>query len=806
MNTNEIKKQIATLGHYTISLCPEKIYINHQKSNKVICINRDDFTIGEVSDFNAVLNTKYYNVTQADSIIGIFNYDKNNKYLLVVSSSIIAAKFKEDYIYNINSINYIKINYQEKSPEEEKRMNNIRNFLSSKHFYYSNTYDISKSLESQDNNLDINNYLVNESLLNDFKKFHISKCFFSYLIYGYVGCKIDFDIMDMPGQNKKLDLIIIERNHKDYILFSEEIARQIRQIELLTVFKNDQKENCVFSTVIYVCNEIFYQNIKSEFNPYHPYIKKELDNYQKIICILNDIYITKKDNTFTDFIHKSNDLNNKVILVNQISKDWKPGLYFESNGNCMELISSYFQNVKYSQANIIWFIDINNNMVNRSYMNDKCFHAFIRIFWLAIQKQMNKLNWSINIGLFNEENKTNLNIKYRSIIDEYFKSLEMKKNLYDYKYRFLCQNVWEYCFNGSIYKSLKNSSVSPLNSKDSILSGCYANNIQNSFSKLNILCISWNVDDLPIEKNDYNINDLLTQNSLYNNKILPDIIFISLQKLVKLNNSNNEEDIKNLHKKRYALWANRIKSFIQNIYANIVYIPFKCIDYVGNCFISFIKYNLQPKIKYKDINFIKTEIDQGNKGDKGYTYLTFEYNGCNMSVSSVFLNSKSNNNNKRLQILKQILNTRINFGTKDGIGTLKDSKFFILLGDFNFRVELDYEPVKALISKNDYDQIINNDQFYKNKHLCNEFNLIGEGHILFNPTFKLRKDTNQYVDNKIPSYTDRIFYGKKNEIRNIYYGSINSINYSSHKPVVGAFEIIFSDTKASKMMLNKSAK
>ena len=121
MNTNEIKKQIATLGHYTISLCPEKIYINHQKTNKVICINREDFTIGEVSDFNAVLNTKYYNVTQADSIIGIFNYDKYNKYLLVVSSSIIAAKFKEDYIYNINSINYIKINYQEKSPEEEKR-------------------------------------------------------------------------------------------------------------------------------------------------------------------------------------------------------------------------------------------------------------------------------------------------------------------------------------------------------------------------------------------------------------------------------------------------------------------------------------------------------------------------------------------------------------------------------------------------------------------------------------------------------------------------------------------------------------
>ena len=97
-------------------------------------------------------------------------------------------------------------------------------------------------------------------------------------------------------ENKKLDLIIIERVHREYMLFTEEISRQLRQIELLTIYKCDQKENCTFSTVLYICNEIFYQNINSEFNPYHPFIKRELDNYQKIKCIRqnNDVKHTKQ--------------------------------------------------------------------------------------------------------------------------------------------------------------------------------------------------------------------------------------------------------------------------------------------------------------------------------------------------------------------------------------------------------------------------------------------------------------------------------------------------------------------------------
>ena len=64
------------------------------------------------------------------------------------------------------------------------------------------------------------------------------------------------------------------------------------------------------------------------------------------------------------------------------------------------------------QEKVIWFVDINNNMVKKEYMNEKCFNALIRILWIIIQKQMNNFNWNTNIGIFGAENKTNLGMKF----------------------------------------------------------------------------------------------------------------------------------------------------------------------------------------------------------------------------------------------------------------------------------------------------------------------------------------------------------------------------------------------------------
>lgn len=272
---------------------------------------------------------------------------------------------------------------------------------------------------------------------------------------------------------------------------------------------------------------------------------------------------------------------------------------------------------------------------------------------------------------------------------------------------------------------------------------------------------------------------------------MPDIVFVSLQKTVKLGNDNPNIPIE-IHKKRILSWYNIIKNNIQNIYSNCVYIPLKCVDFLGNCFISFIKYDLKTKIQLMDSKIIKSGIEPGNKGDKGFISLTFKYNGNYLSIASAYFNSNIFNNNYRLKLLKQLLNTKINVGM-NGEFAFKESQYWIILGDLNFRVELDYDPVIGLISKNNSHDILNNDQFYKSKHIDSDFNLICEGDIMFKPTYKFIKESNNYhnlkKNNKTPSYTDRVFHGNNKGINNLYYDSINNIKYSSHKPIVAAFEI-----------------
>ena len=134
MNSSIKEKKDVSLGHFTISVCPEKIYIKHHKSNKVIFISRIEFAISEVNNYDEVLNMKSYSDYQVDSILGIFNYDKSNKYLITVLKSKIAAKFKNAYIYNISNVGFIKINFAQENKEENMRINDIKNLLSSKIF------------------------------------------------------------------------------------------------------------------------------------------------------------------------------------------------------------------------------------------------------------------------------------------------------------------------------------------------------------------------------------------------------------------------------------------------------------------------------------------------------------------------------------------------------------------------------------------------------------------------------------------------------------------------------------------------
>ena len=797
------KKQNPSLGYYTIFETRDNVYIKHQKSSKVISMDRNFQKIYEVSDYNEVLNMKYVTNFLADSILGILNINKLNKYLIVVTSSKIAAKFKGSYIYNILKVRLVKITFFQETEEEQKCVKEINGLFSTRNFYYSNDYDLSLSLSMQEKNVQNSEYLINSSLLIPFQNFRVPKIFYSHVIFGYVGCKIDVDIKDLTnGTNRSVDLIIIERVYKKSLLVNDDIPQQLKQIEFITVYKNGENEKNIFFFIIYFSNELFYQNIKGIFNPYNDNIKEEINKYKKVICIINDIYIIQ-NNSITDFIHSNDELRNLIELTNLTSK-WKKNLFFESNENCDTYITSYLSNSKIEQEKVFWFIDINNNMINPKYCNDICLNAIVRIIWIAIQKQTNKLGWNTNIGLFHSQNNKNISVKYRDVVIPYYNDrTATKKYLYNPKIRNLIQVVYDFCFNGKFYNSknmflddknnifvIDYSANSSFNKNKSIYNFALNNETGVNYDKLSILCITWNVNNLSIEDNNLDITNLFTENILYQNKTIPDIIFIGLQEIIELSGPP-EELCKKDTTQKVLQWTEKISKYIENIYNNSVYIPVKVLDLVGIYFICFIKYELQTKLNLVDFNITKTGFD-GKYGNKGFITMTLKYDDSYISVSNVHFEAGEEKNEKRLENLKQLLNNSINLEENRKVN-FKNVDYWIILGDTNFRIEMDYNNVIDNIEKNNLNYLLKNDQFYKNKNSENDFNLINEENIKFNPTYKFIKGRNCYDNNqnklRTPSWTDRIFFVKKNGIKNVMYNSINSLFLSDHKPVVGVFEI-----------------
>ena len=148
-NQQSQKKANPPLNHYLILETRDKVYIKHQKSCKVVAIDRSFEKFYEVKDYDEVLNMKMVTTIQADSILGILDINKSNKYLIIVTSSKIAAKFRGSYIYNIHNVRLVKITFLKEAEDEEKCKKEITGLFSTRNFYYSNDYDLSLSLNMQ---------------------------------------------------------------------------------------------------------------------------------------------------------------------------------------------------------------------------------------------------------------------------------------------------------------------------------------------------------------------------------------------------------------------------------------------------------------------------------------------------------------------------------------------------------------------------------------------------------------------------------------------------------------------------------
>ena len=786
--------------YFKINETINEFYIRNNKNNKSIKIYKLD---RERENGNKDIIRTY----QADSIIGIYELNEK-KYLGIVTSSKIAAKIFNFYIFRIIKVELIKMSNNKETMSDIKLKEEIENIFSTQNFYYSNEYDLSLSLYSQNliNSYDFdgnnNNkkkleskYLINSDNLKYFVENNIPDCFYSIIIYGYVGCKIDVNLNEK--NDNIVDLILIERYYKKDIVVNKDIPEYFKQIEFICSFKNNYNNN-VFSFIFYVKSKSM--NNINDFMPFNNFVNGELDKYKNISCIVNNLNNYNQNFALKEKILNINlnFLNNKIKIID-FTSDWDKHLYFDTNNDSYNLISFYQnQSVDILQKNVILFLDINNYFSE----DDCCFNAYIRLMWKAIQKEINFLRLNIDIGLFDKNNNNYICNKFKEIIMKYHNDLdENKKPLYNNinrdQIQFKLNNYIINNKNDINYKDINKSKTFNLqknNNDYNIKNNEYQRNnsdrininAHTNSSKVKIMCITWNIAGISCNV-DYNITKLFTENIFYYKNEPPDIIVVGIQEIIKLSITSILSIVSN--QENVITWTTNIINTISKVFKGNEYYQLKCMDLVGIYLLVLVKKSLRKNVSLIDSNTTKTGV-YGTMGNKGFFTLTLKCFDSLISFGSGHFEAGQSKNEDRISTLIQLLNKSVNIN--DVEFTFKDIDFWIILGDLNFRIDLSYEDAISLIKDKKYDVLYSLDQFNtsrENYPFLKEY--IKEREINFEPTYKYVKGSNEYAYDedkvRVPAWTDRIFYCKNKNIKMLTYDTIKSIKYSDHRPVVGTF-------------------
>jgi hypothetical protein len=119
-----------------------------------------------------------------------------------------------------------------------------------------------------------------------------------------------------------------------------------------------------FSYICYESSESI--NNINVFVPFKIFLVEELNQFNNIVCIINNLTKGIKSKQLKDVILKYNKsfLNNKIDTID-FSNEWENALF--ENLNLENNIDCYSDNI-INQQNAFWFIDINNN----NFDNNRC--------------------------------------------------------------------------------------------------------------------------------------------------------------------------------------------------------------------------------------------------------------------------------------------------------------------------------------------------------------------------------------------------------------------------------------------------
>ena len=188
----------------------------------------------------------------------------------------------------------------------------------------------------------------------------------------------------------------------------------------------------------------------------------------------------------------------------------------------------------------------------------------------------------------------------------------------------------------------------------------------------------------------------------------------------------------------------------------------------------------------------------GKTGNKGAVVVRFNLDNTSIIVANWHLESGQKNITERLNQFKEIT-TNCSLGKRNRMHSFESHKVKILLGDFNFRIDLDYEDGKVLAEnfRADDMQILNQkDQLNKCKISEPIMKDIWEGNLNFRPTYKYDEFSDCYDTSKkqrVPAWCDRIIWFKNEKhIEQLNYERKEN-QYSDHRPVLSFMSIMTYD-------------
>ncbi|XP_053423730.1 inositol polyphosphate 5-phosphatase K isoform X2 [Nycticebus coucang] len=247
-------------------------------------------------------------------------------------------------------------------------------------------------------------------------------------------------------------------------------------------------------------------------------------------------------------------------------------------------------------------------------------------------------------------------------------------------------------------------------------------------------------------------------------------------------------------------------SFFMNVLSPLSFIKVSHVRMQGILLLFFAKYHHLPYIRILFTNSTPTGLF-GYWGNKGGVSISLKLYGYYVTIINCHLPPHMSNNDKRLEHFDRILETQNSEG--HGIPNILDHDLILWFGDMNFRIEdFGLHFVQECIKNRCYSNLWAKDQLSIAKRhdvLLREFQ---EGPLLFPPTYKFDKNSNNYDTSekkRKPAWTDRILWRLKRHSQNAphtpslpapcfslslkLYVSHMMYSISDHKPVTGTFDL-----------------